>query len=285
MQQAGAIAGLRRKLNGQRIERGHFSTLCRLAKEFLRSDLFSNLRTFFDLRSSPKLRSAAHRGASTHTKKSHCKGFMKNLLITAVLLAVLSGCALLRSQVSVSHQLPKDPSGTTYAMVPFKEQEGKTQHKAYEEVVRQALNAKGFRETTINQAQTVVFFAYGIGTGREVFLSYPIIGQTGVETCTSTSCAYSYPWPTYGVVGTRETRETEYTRVLRLVIVDRQALAGGNIKKLYEGEVVSSGFSDQLAQVLPMMVKALFEDFPGQSGSTRTSSQVTHGNAIFGTFL
>jgi hypothetical protein len=85
--------------------------------------------------------------------------------------------------------------------------------------------------------------------------------------------------------GTREISQTEYTRVLRLDIVDKQALAEGNIKKLYEGKVVSSGFSDQLAKVLPEMVKALFEDFPGQSGSTRTSSQVTHTAAVFGDFL
>jgi hypothetical protein len=59
----------------------------------------------------------------------------------------------------------------------------------------------------------------------------------------------------------------------------------GNIKKLYEGKVVSSGFSDQLAKVLPEMVKALFEDFPGQSGRTRASSQVTDSTAVFGDFL
>jgi hypothetical protein len=91
--------------------------------------------------------------------------------------------------------------------------------------------------------------------------------------------------PTYGVVGTRETSQTEYMRVLRLDIVDKQALAEGNIKKLYEGKVVSSGFSGQLVQVLPTMVKALFEDFPGQSGTTRTSSQMTNTAAVFGNFL
>ena len=46
---------------------------------------------------------------------------MKNLLVATVLLAASSGCALLRSQVAVFHQLPKDLSGTTYAMIPFKE--------------------------------------------------------------------------------------------------------------------------------------------------------------------
>ena len=108
---------------------------------------------------------------------------MKNLLVATVLLAMLSGCALLKSQVAVSHHLPKDLSGTTYVMIPFKEQEGSLHHKDYEEVVRQALNAKGFRETTVNQAQTVVFFAYGIDAGKRIVSSYPILAQTGLETC------------------------------------------------------------------------------------------------------
>ena len=215
---------------------------------------------------------------------------MKNLLAASLLLATLPGCALLKSEVSVVHQLPKDLSGITYVMIPFKEQEGRVTHKVYEEAVRQQLNANGFRETTIDQAQTVVFFAYGIDTGRAVDSSYPIIGPTGATTCStfdgtpqSYRCLDSSPWPTYGVVGTRETRQTEYTRVLRLDIVDKQALVEGNIKKLYEGKVVSSGSSDQLMKVLPTMVKALFEDFPGQSGSTRSSVRAT--DALFGNFL
>jgi Domain of unknown function (DUF4136) len=202
---------------------------------------------------------------------------MKNLLIATVLLTGLSGSALLRSQVTVSHQLPKDLSGTTYVMIPFKDQEGSLEHKAYEEAVRQELNSKGFRETTVDQAETVVFLAYGIDTGRRVVSSYPIIGQTGVED--------SSPWPTYGPVGKRETSRTEYTRVLRLDIVDKQDFAEGNIKKVYEGRVVSSGFSDKLDKVLPKMVKALFEDFPGQSGSTKTLFQPTDSAAVFGDFL
>jgi Domain of unknown function (DUF4136) len=203
---------------------------------------------------------------------------MKNLLIATVLLTGLSGSALLRSQVAVSHQLPKDLSGTTYVMIPFKDQEGSLEHKAYEEAVRQELNAKGFRETTVEQAETVVFLAYGIETVRVVVSSYPIIGQTGVED--------SNPWPTYGPVGKRESSQTEYTRVLRLDIVDKEDFAEGNIqKKVYEGRVVSSGFSDKLDKVLPKMVKALFEDFPGQSGSTKTLFQPTDSAAVFGDFL
>jgi Domain of unknown function (DUF4136) len=225
------------------------------------------------------------------TKKSPSGGLIKNLLIATVLLGALSGCALVKSQVVVFHQLPHDLSGITYAIIPFKEES--LERKAYEEAVRQELNAKGFRETTVDQAQTVVFLAYGMDKGKGVVVSYPIFGQTGATTCNtfdgtpheSYGCRWDSPWPTYGIVGTRETRETHYTRVLRLDIVDKQALAEGNIKKLYEGKVESSGFSDQLVKILPKMVKALFEDFPGRSGSTRTSSQMTDSDAVFGNFL
>jgi hypothetical protein len=140
----------------------------------------------------------------------------KNLFVALLLLAMLPGCALLTSQISVSHQLPKDLSGTTYVITPFKEQEGNPNYNAYAEAVKQQLNAKDFRETTLDQAQIVVFFAYGIDKGKGVVSSYPIIGQTGVEACTSTSCLDSTPWPTYGPVGTKKIRQTEYTRVLRL---------------------------------------------------------------------
>jgi hypothetical protein len=127
-----------------------------------------------------------------------------------------------------------------------------------------------------------VFLAYSIDTGREVVSSYPIIGQTGVSSSSTYGTVQSYGsygtysgtttyTPTYGVVGTGVTSQTEYMRVLRLDIVDKHALAEGNIKKLYEGKVVSSGYSGQLVQVLPTMIKVLFEDFPGQNGSTRTS--------------
>jgi Domain of unknown function (DUF4136) len=202
---------------------------------------------------------------------------MKNLLIATVLVGgLLPDCALLGSQVAVSHQLHDDLSGTTYVMIPFKDQEGSLEHKAYEEAVRQELNAKGFRETTVEQAEIVVLLAYGIDMGRRVVSSSPIIGQTGATTCNTSDgtphesygCRDSNSWPTYGPVGKRETSQTEYTCVLRLDIVDIEDFAEGNIKKVYEGRVVSSGLSDKLDKVLPKMVKALFEDFPGQSGNT-----------------
>ena len=39
---------------------------------------------------------------------------------------------------------------------------------------------------------------------------------------------------------------------------------------LYEATVKSEGRSNRLPRVVPAMIKALFNEFPGESGSTRT---------------
>ena len=163
---------------------------------------------------------------------------LKNLLLATVLLGALSACSLLRSQVAVFHRPPKDLSGTTYAIIPFKEQEGSLEHKAYEEAVRQELNAKGFRETTVDQAQVAVFLAYGIDTGREVVSSYPIIGQTGVSSSSTYGTIQSYGsygtysgtttyTPTYGVVETGVTSQTQYRVSLDLILLISKRLRRG----------------------------------------------------------
>jgi len=210
---------------------------------------------------------------------------MKPWLTLVVCVILLSGCAAsIRSDVSVFHEIPPTFSGTTYAMIPFKQQEGSLEHKTYERAVKRELDAKGFREASIENAEVVIFLSYGIDTGKEVVESYPIIGQTGVSSSHSYGTVQSYDsygtysgtttyTPTYGVVGTGVTSSTEYTRFLKLDILDRKALTEKQIKKLYEAKVFSRGSSGQLSAVLPTMIKALFEEFPGKSGSTRRTNR------------
>jgi len=43
--------------------------------------------------------------------------------------------------------------------------------------------------------------------------------------------------------------------------------AGGDVKNVYEGTVACMGASGELGRVMPVMIKALFKDFPGRSGA------------------
>ena len=77
--------------------------------------------------------------------------------------------------------------------------------------------------------------------------------------------------PTYGVVGTGTTSYTRYTRYLSLDIIDKDStLSEDKINRVYEAKVISSGSTSQLPEIVPVMIEALFEEFPGKSGSTRT---------------
>jgi hypothetical protein len=206
---------------------------------------------------------------------------MRKVSVLLLFWLVASGCApLVRSQISVFHQL-SEGGRPTYALLSFKEQEGSLEHKTYENLLRQQLNAKDLREAPIDEADVVGFIQYGIDAGKEVVYSYPIIGQTGTSSSYTTGAVQSYGGyatysgttyntPTYGVVGTGVRSQTEYTRYFRFDIVDRAALAGGTVKKLYEARVVSRGSSGQISMVMPSMIRALFEEFPGKSGSTRS---------------
>jgi hypothetical protein len=210
---------------------------------------------------------------------------MIKFLMVVPLILLLSGCAgFIRSDIAVFHDLPPDFAGTTYASIPFKEQGGSLEHKTYDQLVKQELNAKGFKEEPIDKAEVVVFISYGIDTGREVVSSYPIFGQTGVSSIYTTGTVQSYGsygtysgtttyTPTYGIVGAVPMSQTQYTRFLKIEILDKKALVQQNIKKIYEAKVLSRGSSVQLSKVMPSMIKALFEDFPGKSGSTRSSTR------------
>jgi hypothetical protein len=62
-----------------------------------------------------------------------------------------------------------------------------------------------------------------------------------------------------------------------LDIVDRaESLKEGKVKKRYEAKVVGIGSSSQLTVVVPAMINALFQDFPGKSGSTRSVDLPMH---------
>ncbi|MGA3209610.1 MAG: DUF4136 domain-containing protein [Syntrophales bacterium] len=207
--------------------------------------------------------------------------FIKHCIILIVFVTLLPACAKsVRCDISVFHEIPATFAGTTYATLPLKGQEGSLEHKTYEQMVKRQLNAKGFREAPVEQADVLVFILYGIDTGKEVVGSYPIIGQTGISSSHSYGTAQSYGSygtysgvttyaPSYGVVGTGVTSQTVYTRFLKLDIVDNKASTEKQLKKLYEAKVISPGTSGQLSAVLPTMIEALFQDFPGKSGSAR----------------
>jgi Domain of unknown function (DUF4136) len=205
----------------------------------------------------------------------------RNLIVAMVTLTLTACGTMLSARVSSFHNLPAQPTGLTFAVIPHQWQKGSLEFQTYARAITAELQSKGFVAVPLDQAQYVVFLAYAIDAGREVRYSYPIYGETGVSSSYTSGTVQTYGNtgsysgittynPSYGVVGVGQGSRTEYTRVVRLDILDKSAFAAGQIRKVYEGEVVSAGNTGQLSAVMPTLLKALFTDFPGKSGQSKT---------------
>ena len=211
-------------------------------------------------------------------------------LLGAAVLLVVGGCGTrIQSKVTVFHEMTQKAEGMTYAFIRSKEQQGSLEHKTYEDLVRQHLSKKGLREVPVTQADLAVFLSYEIDNGREAVSSYPIFGQTGVASSQTYGNVYrsyggssSYSGtttyqPTYGVVGTGRRSDMVYTRRVQLDMLSRPLLDQEKVSEVYEGRVVSTGSSSQLNQVMPYLVESLFQEFPGNSGATKTVTLPVQG--------
>ena len=195
---------------------------------------------------------------------------------------LLSGCATttVLSHVTVFHELSTTPHDVKYAFVRSSQQQGSLEHKAYEQMAREQLNKRGFLEVPVTQANVAVFLSYQIDDGKTVISSYPIFGQTGVAGSqtygniygtsrgTASFSATTTYTPSIGVVGTGNQSDLQYTRKVQLDMLDRQLLDKETVSKIYEGRVTSVGLSGQLNRVMPYMLRSLFQEFPGRSGTT-----------------
>jgi len=204
------------------------------------------------------------------------------IIFATVIALLFSGCASIRVEVSVFHDLTSTVQSLKYAVVSVSDQEVSLEHKSYRDLVKTELNKRGHVEAPEVEADVHIFLFYGIDGGRQRVTSYPITGQTGTQYTyipATPSPSGSFPTyrsgttiatPTYGVVGTSTISETVFGGYLLLDMVDRaESLKEGKVKRIYEAKVIGIGPSGQAAVLVPAMINALFQDFPGKSGSTR----------------
>jgi hypothetical protein len=198
------------------------------------------------------------------------------------LLAVLFACALLvacaspvRNEVTSFHDATL-PRGATVRVVALdRHKENSLEFKHYAQLVRDELQRAGYQPVDRDAEATL-----------QAELDWWVSdGETVIRTRPGTTMRPHYgfggwydpfwygrynPWydPFYHGLNDRgpETYSfTEYQRDLRLTIVDAHARG----KPVFEGRVHSVGREQDIAEVMPQMVSALFRDYPGESGVTR----------------
>ncbi len=243
---------------------------------------------------------AAARRASSARRGSIPTWRLAALLLLA---ALLSGCAnTLASRVTTFHVPDSRFEGRRFALVASPDQAGSLEYRAYADLVRKALVARGLVDVTAvgeassgiagsapADAELTVQMHYRIDDGRAVSVATPNYGYMQAGPVWSMTpyvgpggriqYAWAPTWPmSYGMIGQTVSQAIVYRRELRVEIDDarkRPAATPAPVApaapegRLYEGVAFSEGQSATLAVVMPAMVKALFTDFPGPNGATR----------------
>lgn len=224
-----------------------------------------------------------------------------NHLLTLLIAAlILCGCETTRTRtksrtkysgksltaaVTVFHNLTDEPK--TYSIIPYDQQQGSLEHRAYALHVAGELEKQGWSQASdIESADCVVLFTYSIkylGTQtfeRQVYQrpprsSKPISAPAGgnaQDWQNYYNKQMSRGFKTDGTYRTVTEEIDQYLRKLNLKLLDGEKFQKGDLHPVLEGEVESTGSTGHLAAVMPYLVEAMFSDFLGPSGSVREIS-------------
>jgi hypothetical protein len=204
---------------------------------------------------------------------------------------MMTACTQVQTTITNVHNLPDDLTGKSVFILPTDDQSGRAEYQLYATDVSEKLKAKGMQVTEeISNADYAAFVEYSIDGGTSMTSTIPIIGQTGGGTSyqrgtVNTTSSYGYGSSTstyrgttttpatYGVVGSNTVTNTVFNRRFSLSLVDIAASDAENKELVYayEGKVVSLGTTNNFMSVSRCLINALLDNFPGISGSTKTT--------------
>jgi len=208
------------------------------------------------------------------------------LAVLAVCSLLLTGCAtFVQCNVTRFHNLPAVGEPKTFAFLPNHTQKNSIEYSSYCALITTKLETYGWKKHDTSKSDLpdyLVSFAYNINKGERITGSITTYGETGGGTSYTTGtimgsgggfATYSgttYTPPTFGPVGDIPYSIDQYHRSLRMEILDAKTSTKENVIRVFEGRVLSTGTSQEIMQVLPTMIEALFQKFPGISGKTET---------------
>jgi len=187
--------------------------------------------------------------------------------LSLLCLLMLANCSSgIKNNVTRFHQLPP-PGGKTIEVIAMDAtQQNSIELGTYAQMIGHKLGDVGYNPPQENRSQYVAEVAYNImplsGTiidnGSLISLGMGV--GSGGRRGTSMGFGISTSFGSSG-------DQTQYVSTLSLNIVDLST--GG---RLYEGHVESINRNQNLAQIMPFMIEALFQNFPGASGTSDTIS-------------
>lgn len=186
-------------------------------------------------------------------------------ILSLACMLIATSCATTKthivSRVTVFHKMPDQGLEKKFAFVPLKHQKGLLDYENYKESIKRMLVDKyGFIETPLKQANLLVAFDYALGDAE---LGGVVSSSSGSTDISGKSASHSE--------STTATPYFLYNRRLLFYILTKKK-NGTADEIIYQADISSKGSSNELPIVLPKIIEALFQNFPGESGSVKTVS-------------
>ena len=198
-------------------------------------------------------------------------GNLRTAIITLTSVVLVAGCTgKFRSDVASFHRL-QAPSGELVQIVAKDSgKRGSIEFSQYASIVGEQLWRLGYQPVGVDQKpDLVVRVDYRVGEARAQIRSYGGYGPYG-HGFGRFGFSHGFYGPYgYGYSHRQDIRSyTIYDRFLEMEI----AKSDNPDINIFESRVISEGRSNRLTELMPLLVRSMFQEFPGPSGVTREVS-------------
>ena len=195
-----------------------------------------------------------------------------------VVFTVLTGCASqITAKVTRFNQWPVDIANSVFSFTRPADGLNDLEQQAYEAKVQDELEKLGLRRAASGQVGRLqVDITTGSSTRNKQFRE-PIYRDNYVyhppfrDAAGNLYGGFWAPDP-FGrrYVGDRTVTRTVQVSQLRLRLLDSQGSPQGKPRAVFDGRAIYEGENEDLPALVPFLVRALFDEFPGQNGKVQT---------------
>ena len=196
------------------------------------------------------------------------------LVAATSLLALLTACASpIIAKVTSFNQWPSDIAGSTFSYITPADKTSDLEQEAYEGYVQTELEKLGLRRAAAGQIGRIqVDLVTGNGTRKRqyreaIYKDYYVYQPPFRDAAGNVYPGFWAP-DRFGsrYVGDRQVTRTVQVSNLRLRLLDAHNNPPGKPKAVFESRAVYEGDNEDLPALVPYLVRAAFDKFPGQNG-------------------
>jgi hypothetical protein len=199
--------------------------------------------------------------------------------LTVISLVWLAGCAsTVTTRVTNFNQWPASAAGSTFSFITRTGSPGELEQATYQQYVQTELEKRGFRRAQGAQPGRLQIELTTGNRSEEKTSFAPVYQDSPVYLPPYRDAAGRFfpgVW-TYDPFGPRYVGDRVVNTVVQIATLQVRMLDGdgappGKSRAVFESRAVyeGAGSGDNLPLVVPYLVRAVFDDFPGQNGKVR----------------